>query len=50
MSTDNSDSYKYLRYAHMAAVCFGLPYTRKKIKKNCDRHENTDDLAGNNYY
>jgi len=40
------DSYHYLRLAHISATCFGLPYTRRKIKRNIKYDEN---VAGNNY-
>lgn len=47
MKINNSDSYKYLRLTHVIAICFGLPYTRRKIKDGIDpKNENVGHLAG----
>lgn len=48
MKTNNYDSYKYLRPAHMAAMCFGFPHNRRKIKESNEYEENLKkNLAGN---
>ncbi|KAL5239999.1 hypothetical protein ACI65C_007409 [Semiaphis heraclei] len=51
MKINNSDSYKYLRLTHVIAICFGLPYTRRKIKDGIDpKNENVGHLAGRYRY
>lgn len=46
MIFNNYDSYKYLRLAHVTALCFGLPYTRRKIKENFDPDKHIGTLSG----
>lgn len=46
MKSNNSESYKYLRLTHVIAICFGLPYTRRKIKEDSNPDENLGHLAG----
>jgi len=50
MKINNSDSYKYLRLTHVIAICFGLPYTRRKIKEGIEPNENVGHLAGRYLY
>lgn len=47
MKTDKSNSYKYLQISHTLAICFGLPYTRRKMKETYDHKKNQEDEAGN---
>lgn len=41
------DSYHYLRLAHVSAICFGFPYTRRKIEENVECGKNAENVAGN---
>lgn len=47
MKNNNCDSYKYLRLAHVSALFFGFPYTRRKIKKSTQYEGNAENIAGN---
>lgn len=42
----NDDSYKYIRLSHMAAIFFGLPITRRKLKEGFNPGGNIGNLAG----
>lgn len=42
---DNNDNYKFIQLTHVAASFFGLPYTRRPIKKN-DKLETDLNIAG----
>lgn len=43
-NVDDFDSYQYLRTAHMFAIFFGFPHTRRKIKEDTKYEDN---IAGN---
>lgn len=48
MITYDYESYKYIQLAHMAAICFGFPYNRMKIKESNECKDNSGkDIAGN---
>lgn len=39
-NVDDFDSYQYLRTAHMFAIFFGFPHTRRKIEENTKYEDN----------
>lgn len=47
MKSNNYDSYEYLRLAHIAAMCFGFPHNRRKIKESNEYEKNLKNLTGN---
>lgn len=47
---NNYDSYEFLKLAHVATMCFGLPYTRRKIKESSQNEENAATAAGKNFF
>ncbi|XP_050541510.1 uncharacterized protein LOC126905638 [Daktulosphaira vitifoliae] len=47
-TSNKNDSYDYMRLSHIMTVCFGSPYTRKKIKP-IDIPNEKSDVAGYRY-
>lgn len=46
MKNNVNDAYKFLQIAHTTAMCFGLPYSRRKIKHINEYEENFENIAG----
>lgn len=46
MKNKNNDAYKFLKIAHTTAMCFGFPYSRRKIEKINEYEENLGNIAG----